>query len=195
MATIKCPQCGKDVPSYETVCPACGTDMNAASIKSFQQARKSAGNDAGAAVKALLVICVLVVAWVLFKGGTSTESYSTGGSPKSGYTASAPKGSGSATASSKKYTDEELKTVLYIMSTDTIKKYLKSPSSAKFSEMYDCGFSRAGSNSLFMKGWVDAQNSYGAVLRQDWSVAATYDNSTDKMDIALVTIGDDSFFP
>lgn len=57
--------------------------------------------------------------------------------------------------------------------TYEVKKKLKSPSTAKFCESYEAEINRNG-NTWSVEGWVDAQNSFGATLRNDFVVKITY---------------------
>ena len=60
----------------------------------------------------------------------------------------------------------------YIIAKEIVKGSLKSPSSAKFCSSSEVTVSNSG-NSYTVTGWVEAQNSYGAMLKQDFIV--TYD--------------------
>lgn len=68
-------------------------------------------------------------------------------------------------------TDEE-KSYCWYLATNAVKAQLKSPSSAKLPFAYNSdGVSifQTGST-IFVVGWVEAENSYGAMLRNDFAV-------------------------
>lgn len=57
-----------------------------------------------------------------------------------------------------------------------VKSYLKSPSSAVFCSISDATFSCDG-ESWNISGWVDAQNSFGVLLRNSFAVTITFTSS------------------
>ena len=57
----------------------------------------------------------------------------------------------------------------YVIAKDIVTGCLKAPSTADFCKMRDCKFQRY--DSLFaVQGFVDAQNSFGAMIRSEWVV-------------------------
>lgn len=61
------------------------------------------------------------------------------------------------------------------LAKDVVKSQLKSPSSAKFPFSYadeDVSIMKSG-NTYTVKAWVDAENSFGAKLRSDFTVTIT----------------------
>ena len=87
----------------------------------------------------------------------STDSYSLDGS-----------------ASAEPVADDE-KGACWALAEDVVKANLKSPSSAKFPFSYGSdGVSMTKSGNLYtVSAWVDAENSYGAELRSDFTVTMT----------------------
>lgn len=70
-------------------------------------------------------------------------------------------------------TDKDDSTTAYVCAIDVVEKRLKSPSTAKF-----CGVTRAtitnlGNNKYEVRGYVDAQNSFGAEVREYFTVTLT----------------------
>ena len=51
-------------------------------------------------------------------------------------------------------------------------------SSAKFCQFYEAEFHKKN-NTWSVEGWVEAQNSYGATLRNDFVVKLTYSSDDD----------------
>lgn len=58
-----------------------------------------------------------------------------------------------------------------------VKAQLKAPSTAKFCRSSEYTVSRS-SNTWTVSGWVDAQNSFGATLRNNFTVKITFSSST-----------------
>lgn len=56
---------------------------------------------------------------------------------------------------------------------DTVKQNLKAPSTATFSSIRETQIKRSG-NTWTVSGWVDAQNSFGAMLRSEYTVKITF---------------------
>ena len=61
----------------------------------------------------------------------------------------------------------------WICAKKIVKDSLKSPSSAKFCSMSEATITHEGNGKYSVSGWVEAQNSYGAVLRQTFIVTYT----------------------
>lgn len=83
---------------------------------------------------------------------------------------SSPKKSASSTysVSTSYHTNAEAFTI----AEEIVEGYLKSPSTAKFCKITEATISHAG-NEYTVKGYVDAQNSFGATLRQYFTVTYT----------------------
>ncbi len=67
-----------------------------------------------------------------------------------------------------------------------VKSELKSPSSAEFSSKNETTINVSG-NTWTVSGWVEAQNSFGATIRNSYSVKFTF-NSSDKYTIEYCNI-------
>ncbi len=69
----------------------------------------------------------------------------------------------------------------YVMCQDFVKKRLRAPGTAKFPGMFEETSSQAttalGSNSFRVRSWVDAQNGFGALIRNDYVCKVTYTGS------------------
>ena len=88
--------------------------------------------------------------------------------------------------------ENEIKASVYVLAQKCVKNHLKAPSTAEFTEMWDCGFSKGDGNIYMMTGYVDSQNSYGAMLQEQWSIMAEVNG--DKVSLVMVTIGDQMYF-
>lgn len=61
----------------------------------------------------------------------------------------------------------------YYMSKTFCKDYLKSPSSAEFAPSRDCIIENKGGGSYRVKGFVEAQNSFGAMIKSTYEAELT----------------------
>ena len=68
--------------------------------------------------------------------------------------------------SSARHTDSEA----WVCAQKIVKDSLKSPSSAKFCSMSDATITHLGNGKYKVTGWVEAQNSFGTVLRKNFTV-------------------------
>ncbi|MBQ6214380.1 MAG: hypothetical protein IJJ67_03065 [Oscillospiraceae bacterium] len=73
------------------------------------------------------------------------------------------------TGSDARHTDAEAFTI----ACEIVESKLKSPSTAKFCKVTEAGIEHLGNGRYRVKGWVDAQNSFGATLRQTFQVTYT----------------------
>ncbi|EKN4700351.1 hypothetical protein NFB41_03655 [Yersinia ruckeri] len=74
------------------------------------------------------------------------------------------------------YCDDEIRA--YITSKDLITRNLKSPSTAKFSSFSDTNIRAYGNCQFNINGYVDAQNSFGAMIRNNFSANVRYDDKS-----------------
>ncbi|KND51237.1 MAG: hypothetical protein ABA06_02915 [Parcubacteria bacterium C7867-001] len=80
----------------------------------------------------------------------------------------------------------------YIDAQAIVKKALKSPSTAKFPSSSEAKISRAGENIFNVESYVDSQNSFGAMIRSDWSVMFEYVG--DQLDIYAISIDGETIY-
>jgi len=101
--------------------------------------------------KVLLVkiAMVILVAFLMFKCTTSCEN--------------------SSSSSSQSVTSSDGKIDAYVRAETVIKKFLKAPSTAEF-----CGYRNSkveeSANNYIVTGYVDSQNSFGAMIRAEFDV-------------------------
>ena len=74
----------------------------------------------------------------------------------------------------------------FVIAEKAVKDKLKSPSTAQFCTTTEATIGRNG-NTWTVKGWVDAQNSYGATVRANFVVTFTF-ASKDTYSVALCTV-------
>lgn len=79
---------------------------------------------------------------------------------------------------------------LIVAAEETIKEYLKSPSTAKFSKLDDYTIVEIPEleNSYYVYGYVDAENSFGTMVRSDFCVKINYLFDQEKYKILDVQI-------
>lgn len=69
--------------------------------------------------------------------------------------------------------NQDLSTTAYSISQEFVRQTLKAPSTASF-PLYDTASKNLGSQTYRIDSYVDAENSYGAKLRNDWEATLTY---------------------
>lgn len=74
----------------------------------------------------------------------------------------------------------------FVIAENAVKKKLKSPSTAQFCTTTEATIGRNG-NTWTVKGWVDAQNGYGATVRANFVVTFTF-ASKDTYSVALCIV-------
>ncbi len=80
-------------------------------------------------------------------------------------------------------------TTAFVMSQGFVKDALKSPSSAKFPMITDgVKVSKTGKCSFNVLGYVDAQNGFGAMARQDYAVDIEYLPTSDSWKLLNITM-------
>ncbi len=85
---------------------------------------------------------------------------------------STPKTSSSyGSSSSTTYRTEDRKRDAWVCAIGYVQDNLKSPSTAKFCKYTEATVMRVGEDEYIIHGYVDAQNSFGATVRQVWTVS------------------------
>lgn len=95
--------------------------------------------------------------------------YDIGSSGSAGSSSNFSSSTGSSSGSSARHTDSEA----WTCAKKIVKDNLKSPSSAKFCTMSEATITHEGNGRYKVTGWVEAQNSFGAVVRQNFTVTYT----------------------
>lgn len=155
MGLINCAECNKQISEKAGSCPNCGhplasSDQPAAEQKSTSKPeKKSAGIGCGGFLIAIFVILVILIA--IGSGGSG------GGS-------STPKYAGPS------------ESMAWQMTQDFVEKRLNSPSTAEFPRLHEIndGITKTG-NEYTINAYVDAQNGFGAQIRQRFTVSVRYD--------------------
>lgn len=74
-------------------------------------------------------------------------------------------------------TSSDRETEAKICAKKVVEDHLKAPSTAKFCKYYEMNATNLGENKWKITGYVDAQNSFGATLRENWTVTLTLTTS------------------
>ena len=72
-----------------------------------------------------------------------------------------------------KHTDSEA----WSCAKNIVEENLKAPSTAKFCTFHDANITDLGNGKYLVMGWVEAENSYGVMLREDFTVTYTATSS------------------
>lgn len=146
--TKKCPFCGRMVPGNTTLCE-CGYRFNPEKPLSGEEIKhaekleqvKKKQTGVGTTIKVLLVILgILVVIYIISNGGNGRSSSKPTPTPDWNYDS-------------------------YYMCKEFITKYLKAPSTAEFQRYSEITVKSYGSETFGMRLYVDAENSFGAMIR------------------------------
>lgn len=86
------------------------------------------------------------------------------------------------------YSDTEV----YVDAKAIIEKALKAPSTAKYPSSSDAKIERSENNRFKVTSYVDSQNSFGAMIRSDWSV--TFQYVGDQVKTYQVILGDQEIY-
>ncbi len=124
----------------------------------------------------LVVLCIIgVVATsanqpVPAKSPTTPTTQTSGHSSKHTPSSSSSSSSGSSsTTNTARHSDDDA----FYCATLIVEDYLKAPSTAKFCKLSDATVTHLGNGEYMVTGWVDAENSYGAMIRSDFVVTYT----------------------
>lgn len=204
---VQCPHCSHMTNKYKPLCESCGkkwsdssgvlpekTNPSAPQPRDLKQESKSSSGSSLIwglilAMSLIVIIALSVAAKNPYLSSKNTTSSGTSG--KSSYSSNSSS-SGYSSSSSKKQDDDEIKASVYVLAKKCVKNHLKAPSTAKFSEMWECAFQKGEGNVYMMTGYVDSQNSYGAMLQEQWSIMAEVNG--DKASLVMLTIGDQVYF-
>ena len=118
----------------------------------------------------LVVLCIIGVMATSANQPVPAKSPTTPTTQASGYSSSSSSSSGSSsTTNTARHSDDDA----FYCATLIVKDYLKAPSTAKFCKLSDATVTHLGNGEYMVTGWVDAENSYGAMIRSDFVVTYT----------------------
>ena len=158
----------RPAPAPKASAPAVDPEPQAAHDKKVQQGFIFA--------MCLVVLCIIgVVATsanqpVPAKSPTTPTTQTSGHSSKHTPSSSSSSSSGSSsTINTARHSDDDA----FYCATLIVEDYLKAPSTAKFCKLSDATVTHLGNGEYMVTGWVDAENSYGAMIRSDFVVTYT----------------------
>lgn len=162
MALITCPECGKQISDQSKHCPYCGYPMQPTEEDSAPSSEPSPDQEPAqgkviSEIRPLTMVLLGFLLFVVLLWGTTMRS-----------------------PSKHVFTDSDA----FYCAQLIVKNELKSPSTAKF-----CKFSEAtithNDKEYMVTGYVDAQNSFGATLRNKFIVTFTATENGYKNGMAL----------
>ena len=99
-----------------------------------------------------------------------TNNTSTSKSSPGNNSATSSKNSGSSSKGSTSFYGKDRSRDAWVCAIKYVEDNLKAPSTAKFCKYTDATVMRVGEDEYIVHGYVDAQNSFGATVRQNWTV-------------------------
>lgn len=202
MALIKCTECGNMVSDKADRCPHCGCPVSIILSETEKAAEKPSAQEPAPVPEAsvpavdpaeqakeeeavqhrfaitmcLVTLCIIGVFVAAkmqkppAKSPTTPTTQTSGHSSKRTPSSSSSSSSGSSsTINTARHSDEDA----FYCATLIVEDYLKAPSTAKFCKLSDATVTHLGNGEYMVTGWVDAENSYGAMIRSDFIVTYT----------------------
>ena len=153
MALLKCVECGHDVSDSSKVCQHCGCSTSktiaAENDRKIQEFRKNMSPKEKKVEKIATIITTgILVLFILVIGKACMETI-------------------------EETDDYNTESRAIVCAENAVEERLKSPSTADFCPLYEMTAENLGGDKWEVTGYVDAQNSFGAVVRQKWIVTLT----------------------
>lgn len=157
--------------------PAPAPEASAPAVDPVEQAKEDESVQHRFAVAMRLVTLCLIGVFVVAKmqpppaeSPTTPTTQTSGHSSKHTPSSSSSSSSGSSsTINTARHSDDDA----FYCATLIVEDYLKAPSTAKFCKLSDATVTHLGNGEYMVTGWVDAENSYGAMIRSDFVVTYT----------------------
>lgn len=209
--SIFCPKCGKEISEKSVFCLYCGANVsefrtepestahepdpiNIKPAETVQeqpevvQTQKTANTNESQKRKTNAAVLIFLAAFALFIVVSAIKSSS------KRYSADSSQSGTSSTSrrSSSSNRSAEIESAVYVLAKKCVESHLKAPSTAEFCSMSDCEFREGEDGVYMMAGTVDSQSTYGAMLRETWSIMAQLDG--EKVTLVLLQIGDQTYF-
>lgn len=146
MAIGQCRECGKDVSTEAASCPHCGAPNPVASAAAEPEKKQEIGFVAGCLMVVMLFVIVVIFAAMCAESGDNTPE------------------------------PEHSNTMAYVMCQEFVSRQLRAPSTADYPWMSADGVSslHQGEGRYMVRGYVDAQNAFGATIRTNWTCDVQY---------------------
>ena len=87
---------------------------------------------------------------------------------------------------------EDYKAGLFVYAKELVTAHLKSPLTAKFPNYSECSYQKGEDGVYMVVGYVDSQNSFGAMIRETWGCMIQEVGT--KWQVVMVQIGDNIYF-
>lgn len=87
---------------------------------------------------------------------------------------------------------EDYKAGLFVYAKELVTAHLKSPLTAKFPNYSECSYQKGEDGVYMVVGYVDSQNSFGAMIRETWGCMIQEVGT--KWQVIMVQIGDNIYF-
>lgn len=165
MTLVPCPECQKDVSTGAAACPHCGRPQQRAAAPAAAHPPSTTPEQAKQqqAVKGCALGCLGILGLGLVMGVCVTK---TGKAPA----------------------EKADPITAYVMCKGFVENRLKAPATAEFSGYGSSTVSRVSPNQFRVAGTVDAQNSFGAKIRNRFSCDLSYDPASDKWTASAVEV-------
>lgn len=158
----------RPAPVPEASAPAVDPEPQAAHDKKVQQGFIFA--------MCLVVLCIIGVMATSANQPVPAKSPATPTTQTSGHSSkhtssssSSSSSDSSSTTNTARHSDDDA----FYCATLIVEDYLKAPSTAKFCKLSDATVTHLGNGEYMVTGWVDAENSYGVMIRSDFVVTYT----------------------
>ncbi len=167
MALIKCHECGHDVSDKAPACPNCDAPLKAGGaldeafggMNPFKMPKLKGGFGCGSLILTAIVIVILL--GVIGGGSSNTPQHD-------------------------ECTDDSS---AYMMSQEFVKRRLKAPATAEFPSTSNATISGGPECKFSIDSYVDAQNSFGAKIRNSYHAEVQYDKAGKDWKLLLLNMG------
>lgn len=173
---ISCPHCGQNQRYKDGKCINCGKMLDGKEEPKTSKQKKNKSY-----LACVIVICAIGVFFVCSNIIESNKgNYSLDSNYSHDYDYETDFGDdigdiGTSYSSSSSYVSDDYKLALFTLAKEEVRNQLKSPSTAVFPDSYtgsDVVYSRDGTT-YGMISWVEAENSYGATVRENFTLFCT----------------------
>jgi hypothetical protein len=190
MALINCKECGRSISDEAAACPGCGKP----NPKFVSKVQSAPPKKRGCGCFSLIIgVIFLFFLYAMIEGTSNNSNTSSSPEPK----AETQKQANEPTTNQPDENHARLNEDsdgqrAYFEGEYFCKDHLKAPRTAKFSSMlWDAGktgYRSIDTNSWLVYGFVDSQNSFGAMLRENW--CAVVSKGGDQYQVSYLEIGD-----
>ena len=139
-----CPFCGKTIPVTAKTCPSCGDDVSGGTVSASLAASTPAKQAPKAGLGCAVVLLLMVGScWWILTPDNSPEAQ-------------------------RKRAEDNAKATTTVLCETAVKRRLRAPGTADFPFAHVTNAEALGSNRYRLRSYVDAQNAFGAKLRNNF---------------------------